>query len=56
MANLFLKWAGAKGQLIKKIAQALPEDFDSLNNVTIESGFPFKSFFVPLKKNFHCNL
>lgn len=33
-AKPFIKWVGGKTQLIKKIAQVLPEDFDSLNNVT----------------------
>lgn len=33
-AKPFIKWVGGKTQLIKKIEQVLPEDFDSLNNVT----------------------
>ena len=33
-AKPFVKWVGGKSQLIQKIDQALPENFDSLNDVT----------------------
>lgn len=33
-AKPFVKWVGGKTQLIQKIDQALPENFDSLNDVT----------------------
>ncbi|HDR04445.1 MAG TPA: DNA adenine methylase, partial [Candidatus Marinimicrobia bacterium] len=33
-AKPFIKWVGGKTQLIQKIDQALPENFDSLKDLT----------------------
>ena len=33
-AKPFIKWVGGKGQLIGQLETLLPEDFDSLENVT----------------------
>ena len=33
-AKPFVKWAGGKGKLLKSLEELLPENFDSLQNVT----------------------
>lgn len=33
-AKPFVKWAGGKGNLLQKLEELLPADFDALQNVT----------------------